>query len=1287
LADEVGNQVNALPEPPHAKIVSVVSPARGAGRTSVVVNVGWILASAGKRVLVVDLDGEPPAATEYLRTFHVEDLAVGDLIGDAAGEFGWLVTEGFGLIGQTRRSGEDAALLVGRHRLPLGRVGLDMVCIPMREADQAALISAVGQQLRATLVGLNYDYVLVDYPTSQPEDQRRLVSRLVLISDVVVVCFRSASSETLPARQLATDIQAAAAGRPEVIAVPTQAIGQLRAGREQTQEQLHAAFVGLSLVQVPYRSYPYPRPLAVLLDDPTDSSGPLAAYEQLVARLTGHEVDKLAPISAAVRARCMRAVGLDDSSEAEPEQVTVCYAPGDRPWAEWLRAEFEQVGLVVTLVSGPPLPDLPASTVVVVQSDRLAGSTAGEWYAAHADPAEAQLPYEVVVVRVGTERTAQAGVADGDVVVDLSGFSEKRARAELRSSVAMAASDRLVTVARWPGLGATTPQSNLLGSSQAFVGRVEELERLREGLLADPVLLLTGPAGAGKSKLVRGYVAQYGHEYDFVWWLAADDPVAIRTALSELGRELGAPDSGDPVTAAVAELARTHRPWLLLYHNATDPAAIADLMPTGGQGHIVVIAPPDPWAEVRHQWAEQRLGPLVRADAAALLRCYVAELTDSAAADILREIGTLPITLRRVGVYLAATIARYRRQGRPVAEAVALATAQFVHDYRGLTGGRADADPTASCLALLRVSVIDETPRGRLALRLAELCSFMPSDGISLRLLTSPGMLDQLVVAGGTDGALLAVDPLEMHQILHLATGYGLFAVDWGTGAAVRMHRLLQQLIRDAMGEQARADRQAQVLRGLAAYAPTGAETDSAERLRRSRELAPYLEPSGALGSRDRQVRRWLVQHLRSLYPDGDSTTWRPAVKLGEQLLASWASAPSEPPDGGELRLQLAVQVANLHRALGEYADARRLDEEVIRERQRGVAATELNHPRTLRAVRGLGGDLRGLGLFRQASGHDQATWRGFRDAYGPDHPDTLMAANNVAVSAHLVGSLETALARWSELAEQRQRLFGDDEPAVWNSVARVGLCLREMGRYEQARQQLRKAQWHLERLRPPDHLDWLRVRHDLSIAERLSGRHLEALNRQVDVVAELQAALGEEHPETQAARLALAADRLAVGDVAEALTLGRLVLDWHTETLGQGHPFTLACEVDVAAFEFAAGDVAAALERGTRAAEQLAVRPGDDTALGRTHPWTLAAQVNRAGYLAATAAGDEATLAEAERLAERTWVRSIDNLGTDHPHTQCALQTLAAIREGHTRHAPGDGPGLRTIHLEIPRV
>src|SRR5262249_38331474 len=397
----------------------------------------------------------------------------------------------------------------------------------------------------------------------------------------------------------------------------------------------------------------------------------------------------------------------------------------------------------------------------------------------------AQLPYEVVAVRVGTERI---GTADADV--DLRAFTEERAQAELRSSQAMAASGQATTAARWPGRGATVPRSNLLASTQPFIGRSGDLERLREGLDAAQVQLLTGPAGTGKSKLVREYIARYGHDYDLVWWLAADDPLAVRTGLGELGRALGAPSGGDPVAAALGALLSTSQGWLLTYRNAVDHAAIADLIPAGGRGHVVVTAP----AGARRRWPEQRLGPLARAEAVDLLRGYVAELTDSAANTILRKTGTLPITLRLAGAYLAATVARRRQQqGEPVATAVERAAAQLVDGSRGETGGHPRGDPTASCLALLRADVIEETPRGRLALRLAEMCAFLPPDRIALRVLTSAGMLDQLAAAGGADGPLLAADPFELHQVLPLRAEDSLFAVHWGTGAPVRMHRLLPE--------------------------------------------------------------------------------------------------------------------------------------------------------------------------------------------------------------------------------------------------------------------------------------------------------------------------------------------------------------------------------------------------------------------------------------------------------------------------------------------------------------
>src|SRR5262249_45264698 len=157
---------------PLATVVSVVSPASGTGRTSAVVNLGWILASAGKRVLIADLDAQHPSAVDYLRPFQVETRTAGELLGaDRAAELGSRVSLAWQLPG-LNPAGPDAALPVERYRLPGGVVGLDLVRLAHRgkESDRTKLAgSAELVRLKAALQSLAYDYLILDHPTDPSE--------------------------------------------------------------------------------------------------------------------------------------------------------------------------------------------------------------------------------------------------------------------------------------------------------------------------------------------------------------------------------------------------------------------------------------------------------------------------------------------------------------------------------------------------------------------------------------------------------------------------------------------------------------------------------------------------------------------------------------------------------------------------------------------------------------------------------------------------------------------------------------------------------------------------------------------------------------------------------------------------------------------------------------------------------------------------------------------------------------------------------------------------------------
>src|SRR5262249_35730124 len=272
------------------------------------------------------------------------------------------------------------------------------------------------------------------------------------------------------------------------------------------------------------------------------------------------------------------------------------------------------------------------------------------------------------------------------------------------------------------------------------------------------------------------------------------------------------------------------------------------------------------------------------------------------------------------GRWLADATDRLRQQGATVAESADWAGTEFLALY-----GRRVAEPgappsqegwdtaeapavgaAAACLAVT-FETLRTSRLGRLAVRLAELCAFLSPGGVALPLLCSAGMLTQLAQAGSPDGAAIRQDGAELFQVLRVGERAGLFEVDRGQSMSLRMHRMLQDLIRASMSVVDRAARREQVLRGLADYAPTDAEADEPAPPPRYAELGRHLEPSGALDSADRVVRRWLVQQIRYVYREGDLPAWQAAVGTGRWLLHHWTGSV----DTDDLRLRLAVQVAN----------------------------------------------------------------------------------------------------------------------------------------------------------------------------------------------------------------------------------------------------------------------------------------------------------------------------------------------------------------------------------------
>ena len=146
-----------------------------------------------------------------------------------------------------------------------------------------------------------------------------------------------------------------------------------------------------------------------------------------------------------------------------------------------------------------------------------------------------------------------------------------------------------------------------------------------------------------------------------------------------------------------------------------------------------------------------------------------------------------------------------------------------------------------------------------------------------------------------------------------------------------------------------------------------------------------------------------------------------------------------------------------------------------------------------------------------------------------------------------------------------------------------------------------------------PDHPDTLNARNSLAAAYQAAGRPAEAIPLFEQTLVSLERLLGPDHPDTLTAQNNLAATYQDVGRLAEAILLFRLTLAARERVLGAHHPDTATSRNNLASAYREAGRAAEAIPL---VQQILAVR---ERQLGPDHSSTLAARNNlAAAYRAA---------------------------------------------------------------------
>ena len=1256
----------------NGKIVTFYSYKGGTGRTMALANVGWILASNGLKVLIVDWDLDSPGLHRYFHPF-VDSKLVAATPGviELVNDYAWAAT-----VHEDNRAidwhRQYAKILP--HAVSLNWNGfpdegtLDYVSAGRQNRDYSSSVTSIdwdnfydrlggGQFIDALREDMkaHYDYILIDSRTGL-SDIADICT--VHLPDILVDCFTLNYQSIEGAAAVAQSVDQRYHYRNiRVLPVPMRVDeaekDKADAGLELARTKFDPFPKGVdeygkndywASVMIPYKPYyNFEETLAAFGDAPRSPISLLGAYERLTSAITEGKVRALGEMSEETRLTYRAA--FTRPRQAPPGDIYLSYVPQDRMWADWIDALLSQRGIHVLRPSSGAVAGDNADDAVR-RAATMTGRTIAIVSAAYLDSPDATEVAEAIVAAdpVGTSRRlisvqvadVQAGPPFDRLTVDITRRDEAQAVDELLKALGYPSKLTLEQAGR-PARQPRYPRNNppiwqVPTRNAVFTGRGEVLDQLHDRLAGTSMavvapMALHGLGGVGKTQVALEYAHRYMADYDVIWWIPAEQGELINGALAPMAQSLGirSRDSIPETAQAVREALRLGRPydrWLLIFDNADNPNEVKEFFP-GGSGHLIVTTRNPAWSVVAEPL---EIDVFSREESVGLLRRRVAGLSAAEATQVAEKLGDLPLAIEQASAWLAET-------GMPAAEYVERLETELV---AALELSRPDDHPT-TVAATFQLSFDRLRQRSPGAARVLELCAYFSPDPISLSLLYSDQMFESLLRYDERlrERSVLAV-------LIRDLTRFSLVKIDRGANT-VEVHRLVQAVIRAQMAtEQERKDAMHEVHRVLVGARPRQGGVDDPENWPRYDLIWPHLSGSDAINCDDEDTRRLLIDRVRYLWKRGE---FDEALETGWEIDRQW-----QRKIGSDHRqsLHLRFQIANVLRSAGRPQQAYELDKEILDKQQ--VTLSE-SHPLTLQTAGSLAADLRSLGKFYEALAMDEETYSRLRLVIGPDEPTTLSAANNLAVDLRLVGAFSRARVIDAETLADRQRVLGPDHPYSLHSAAMLGRDLRELGEYPDSIELLSTVHERYHAVLGEDFIDTLRTAKSLAVSLRLMGRVNDAYELTSQTSERYASAYGTRQPDALACQLNLACDQSALDHPGAAYDTASVVLRAYEESLGDTHPFTLVARNNIAVYLRGTGSVRTAMELADRTLTGLRAALGDD------HLFTLICSVNRANCL-----HDLEQLPDAESQLRETRDRLAKTLGPRHPDTLLGQANLAVL-------------------------
>lgn len=289
-------------------------------------------------------------------------------------------------------------------------------------------------------------------------------------------------------------------------------------------------------------------------------------------------------------------------------------------------------------------------------------------------------------------------------------------------------------------------------------------------------------------------------------------------------------------------------------------------------------------------------------------------------------------------------------------------------------------------------------------------------------------------------------------------------------------------------------------------------------------------------------------------------------------------------------------------------ANSKMLAKDVLLQAHEKLKQSQLDDEGKAELLGALTKSLLGVGEYDSAIKTAQANLEIHRRKLGPDHPHTLTALGNLALSYDRAERRDQALELYQEMHKRSREILGPDHPHTLNSMSSLAVSYLKAGKVEQALE-MNKQVLHLRRKK-----------------------------------------LGADHTLTLVSMGNLAQNYARAGESEKALALNQEVFELRREKLGPDHPHTLLSMSGLALGYANAGKYDQAIEQFEE------VLKLSQNKLGLDHPDNLYAMGNLAVCYAKAGKNDQANVLfkEVLKLKRR-------KLGRDHPGTQLSTATLGA--------------------------